>query len=352
VTPRLAVPDHLEDDVVGRLFGQQPVDVRRVGDGRHGQQGHVLRAQAGEAAGQPEQFARRVEPLVHGQRPGGHVRDLQQLDRVVQDALGVDLLDDRGHERLLQLDPPTPPIVSTIARKELKLNSTKWSSRTPVRSLTVLTAQDGPPMFIAPSMIADWQGPMTPVPIVRRGLAARLVHHGVPRDGQHDGPGVRQVQVDQQEVVGVTGVQAGVGAEIPGPLAVPGLRSEDQDVLRAVHRPVTQALDRHHADVPVQPAVDRVGAQAGHDHGHDGDRGGDAPGLGQPAHRPSSTGCMTTPVPQVSRPPARATAGQGGASGSIMSGLGGMRRIGQALTIRWPDRGGGEPVQSRPEGGC
>ena len=33
---------------------------------------------------------------------------------------------------------------------------TKWSRVMPVRSLTVLTAQDGPPMFIAPSMIADW----------------------------------------------------------------------------------------------------------------------------------------------------------------------------------------------------
>jgi hypothetical protein len=32
---------------------------------------------------------------------------------------------------------------------------TKWSIPTPVRSLTVLTAQDGPPIFMAPSMIAD-----------------------------------------------------------------------------------------------------------------------------------------------------------------------------------------------------
>jgi hypothetical protein len=32
----------------------------------------------------------------------------------------------------------------------------------------VLTAQDGPPMFIAPSMIADWYGPMMPVPTLRR----------------------------------------------------------------------------------------------------------------------------------------------------------------------------------------
>ena len=50
----------------------------------------------------------------------------------------------------------TPPIVSTMARNELKLNSTKWSRVTPVRSSTVLTAQDGPPMFIAPSMMACW----------------------------------------------------------------------------------------------------------------------------------------------------------------------------------------------------
>jgi hypothetical protein len=31
-----------------------------------------------------------------------------------------------------------------------------WSSVMPVRSRTVRTAQDGPTMFIAPSMIADW----------------------------------------------------------------------------------------------------------------------------------------------------------------------------------------------------
>jgi len=46
--------------------------------------------------------------------------------------------------------------VSTIARKELKLNMTSGRGVMPVRSRTVLTAQDGPPMFIAPSMMADW----------------------------------------------------------------------------------------------------------------------------------------------------------------------------------------------------
>jgi len=47
-------------------------------------------------------------------------------------------------------------MASTIARKELKSNMTKWSSLTPEKSLTVLTAHEGPPMFIAPSMIAAW----------------------------------------------------------------------------------------------------------------------------------------------------------------------------------------------------
>ena len=46
-------------------------------------------------------------------------------------------------------------MASTIARKELKLNMTNWPILAPVRSLTVLTAQDGPPIFMAPSMIAD-----------------------------------------------------------------------------------------------------------------------------------------------------------------------------------------------------
>ena len=55
-------------------------------------------------------------------------------------------------------------MASTIARKELKSNMTKWSIPVPVRSLTVLTAQDGPPMFIAPSMIAAWYGPQLPSP--------------------------------------------------------------------------------------------------------------------------------------------------------------------------------------------
>ena len=55
-------------------------------------------------------------------------------------------------------------MASTIARKELKSNMTKWSSLTPEKSSTVLTAQDGPPMFIAPSMIAAWYGPQMPSP--------------------------------------------------------------------------------------------------------------------------------------------------------------------------------------------
>ena len=61
-------------------------------------------------------------------------------------------------------------MASTIARKELKSNMTKWSIPVPVRSLTVLTAQDGPPMFMAPSMIAAWYGPQMPWPMLLRAL--------------------------------------------------------------------------------------------------------------------------------------------------------------------------------------
>ncbi len=47
-------------------------------------------------------------------------------------------------------------MASTMARKELKSNMAKWSSGMSVRALTVFTAQDGPPMFMAPSMMACW----------------------------------------------------------------------------------------------------------------------------------------------------------------------------------------------------
>ena len=55
-----------------------------------------------------------------------------------------------------------------MPRNELKSNMTKWSSVTPVRSSTVFTAQDGPPMFMAPSMMADWYGPQMPSPMLGR----------------------------------------------------------------------------------------------------------------------------------------------------------------------------------------
>ena len=102
---------------------------------------------------------------------------------------------------------------------------------------------------------------------------------------------------------------------------------------------------------PSSRPVDRVGAQAGQDHGDDHDRGGDArrpwPG-GSPAGLHSLHG--------DSRPagfPATAAAplGPGGASGSIMSGPGWTGHIGQALTIRWPGREGGQPGRAGGEGG-
>ena len=84
----------------------------------------------------------------------------------------------------------------------------------------MLTAQDGPPMFMAPSMIADWYGPQMPSPMPGRAWHAGLVDDGVPRDGQDDGVGMPGVQVDQQHVVGITGARLGL---LPNPLPWPFL---------------------------------------------------------------------------------------------------------------------------------
>ncbi len=103
--PLLVGLDHLPQDVILGLLREQPVGVGRVLDGRHGDERHVPGVQVLQRLRQAEQPGDRSEPGVHGERLGGGVGDFQQLGRVVNGALALQLLDQRGDELLLQLDP-------------------------------------------------------------------------------------------------------------------------------------------------------------------------------------------------------------------------------------------------------
>jgi hypothetical protein len=88
--------------------------------------------------------------------------------------------------------------------------------------------------------------------------------------------------VDEQQVVGVAGVQGGVAAE-PLALPLPGLRPEEQDVLRAVDGPVREPADADDLDVAGQVPVDHIRAEAGQDHDHGQERAAAEGGLPQAA---------------------------------------------------------------------
>ena len=88
------------------------------------------------------------------------------------------------------------------------------------------------------------------------------------------------------------GGSAGPDAEVP-PLAGPFLRTEDEDVLRAVDGPARQAADIDDLNVGVQLPVLVIAGKRGH-HDHDGHQSGEnIPALGHDAPPlPAGTSAM------------------------------------------------------------